>query len=113
MFSRRRVLILKNCRDDVLREKLNRVASSKARQEAMIKDAHLIEAARETDRIVLSLDERVRALFRDAAVHAAEVRSVMWANPENHEEGVVDWLHGGARRDRTRELGASGRPSRR
>lgn len=113
MFSRRRVLIIENCRDEVLREKLDRVASSEARRKAMIKDAHLIEAARETDRIVLSLDEEVRALFRDAAVHVSEIRAVMWANPENHEEGVMDWLHAGARRDRTRELGASGRPSRR
>jgi hypothetical protein len=70
----------------------------------MIKDAHLIEAARATDRIVVSLDERARALFREAALEVSELRVVMWANPDNQEEGVVEWLDRGARRERPREL---------
>jgi predicted nucleic acid-binding protein len=106
MVARRRVLFLESCLDERLREKLAEAATSQTRRRAIVKDAHLLEAAREADRIVVSLDEEARGLFRDAAVHVTEIRSVTWANPENHEEGVVDWLHGGARRDHARELGA-------
>jgi len=113
MVARRRVLFLESCLDERLREKLAEAVTSQVRRRAIVKDAHLIEAARETDRIVISLDEEARGLFRHAAAQVAEIRPVMWANPENYEEGVVDWLHGGARRDRARELGSTGSPGRR
>ncbi len=113
MVAKRQVVFLvESCRDETLREKLERAAASEPRRKAMIKDAHLIEAARATDRIVISLDEEARGLFRDAAPQVTEVRAVMWVNPDLAEEGVVDWLHAGARRDASRELGREVSPGR-
>lgn len=104
MVAKRRILFLDSCLDESLREQLAEAATSEPTRRAMVKDAHLIEAARAADRIVVSLDERARALFREAALAVSELRAVMWANPDNQEEGVVEWLDRGARRERPREL---------
>lgn len=73
---------------------------------AILKDAHLVEAACQTDRIVISRDETVRDLFRRACPELHEIRDICWANPEIEDERVVDWLVSGARSEVARRLGS-------
>ena len=58
-----------------------------------------------SDLRVLSLDETVRAIFRKAAPNVALLRPVHWANPTKHDDHVIEWLEGGAKDERARQLG--------
>jgi len=71
----------------------------------MLKDMHLIEAAKATDHTIVSLDEIVRALFINAARSVTELRIVIWANPDKTEEGCLAWLEAGAKVEKKRQLG--------
>lgn len=90
-----------------LRRQLERLSGlTEAARKAMLKDAHLLDAALATDRIVLSRDEKARTLFRTASRVLPEVGKVHWGNPEVAEEEVVDWLRKGAKVEVRRTLGA-------
>lgn len=106
MFAGRRVEILEHVGDKRFRANLLECAPSKTKRQAMEKDAHLLEAALRADRIVISCDEKVRALFQDACSEVHEIRTVHWANPEIEAEEVVPWLQAGARAEAKRRLSA-------
>lgn len=68
------------------------------------RDLHLVEAALSTDCRILSLDEAARAGFRQLAVAALPIRSLIWANPCIPSEHVLNWLRDGARAEPHRQL---------
>lgn len=72
--------------------------------EAIQKDLILLDPALATDKIVVSLDERVRACFALAARSTGELRSLVWVCPGNDAEEAVEWLRAGARPERQRQL---------
>lgn len=96
-------------RNETLRVSLSQAAFSDSSRTAIEKDAHLLEAALQADRIVISRDEEVRTLFRQCCPAVQEIRNVLWANPEFEAEEVVPWLEGGARMEPARRLGAPAR----
>ena len=106
MMGRRRILLLGDTTDEALRERLAATCTLVRDRRAILKDAHLVEAACQTDRIVISRDETVRDLFRRACSQIQEIRDVCWANPEIAEERVVGWLESGARSEGARTLGS-------
>ncbi len=63
---------------------------------AATKDLHLIGAAMQSDRRVISLDAKARALFVEVGVSVAWVRTIHWGNPEERLTG--DWLRSGCPR---------------
>lgn len=85
----------------------SRIAGAVAvdRQPAADKDAHLIEAALSTDRLVASRDERARGIFRDAAGGVRELKPIVWVNPALPADKPVHWLENGARSEARRRLG--------
>lgn len=105
MVARRKLFVIRVTPDDRLREKVERTAEIESHRKAMLKDMHLIEAAKATDHVVASLDEIVRALFVVAARSITELRIVIWANPDKTEEGCIAWLQAGAEAERERRLG--------
>ncbi|MEK6324843.1 MAG: hypothetical protein AABN33_24635 [Acidobacteriota bacterium] len=88
-----------------LRKKMERTAVNNRDREAILKDAHLIEAAIATDSIVISLDETARRLFVEATKTVDALRDLVWVNPENSDEGSIDWLVKGANVENKRRLG--------
>ena len=88
-----------------LRKKMERTAVNNRDREAILKDAHLIEAAITTELIVISLDETARRLFAEATKTVDALRGVVWVNPENSDEGSIDWLEKGAKVENKRRLG--------
>jgi len=104
MVAARRIELLGEVRNDRLRAKLLPCASSESKRKAMDKDAHLLEAALQADRIVISCDEIVRALFQEACSTVQEIRAIHWANPEIESEEVVPWIRDGARAEAKRRL---------
>jgi hypothetical protein len=93
-------------RNEELRSKLSQAAPSGSSRAAIEKDAHLVEAALQTDQIVISRDEIVRGLFRQCCPVVSQIRNVLWANPEIEAERVAPWLKGGAKEQPVRKLGA-------
>ena len=105
MFARRKVRYVEIIEDNTLREKVLRTASNADERQALSDDLLLIEAALATDRTVASLDERVRALFRQATSQVGELRTIVWVNPEREEETPLLWLKRGAPADPDLMLG--------
>ncbi|MHB1424139.1 MAG: hypothetical protein ACYC3I_13265 [Gemmataceae bacterium] len=104
--------------DDELRETIAEVAASekdKAAAEvaasekdkaAMEKDAFLLEATEATnDRMVASLDEIARGLFRELCGKLPRLGKVVWVNPGSEEDSALEWLRRGAKPEPRRRLG--------
>lgn len=96
MMARKKLLFINAPEDAALRDAIEDAAETERGRHAMIKDVHLIEAARATDRTVVSLDDTVRALFGAASRHVRELGSVVWANPDREAEHCSEWLEKGA-----------------
>ena len=73
----------------------------------MMKDAHLIEAAMESDGTVISRDEEARLAFDEAAAAVGELRGIVWVNPTKGAEEAIKWLARGAKPVKSRRLGSS------
>lgn len=96
MYARKKVIALKDADLIKLSESAYRKLKHCENSEAILKDIPLIEAALSSDVIVASLDEKARRLLRDQKVHIAELRRVLWVNPCEEDENVIQWLTDGA-----------------
>lgn len=102
----KRIRVGEDVRDYELHASVQASRVADKNRKAMAKDLHLIEAALASDRLIVSCDDRARALFRGAAAHVPELRLVVWVNPEQTEEDAIRWLREGARSGRMRLLSA-------
>ena len=92
--------------NQALRDEIEGTATREIEIEVMRKDFHLLEAARETDHIIISLDETIRWLFARASQPVGEIRDIVWVNPEHTGEESLDWLRNGAPPEGHRKLRA-------
>lgn len=92
--------------DEEIHETIAEAAASEKDKAAMEKDAFLLEAAlKTTDRMVVSLDETVRGLFRELSGKLPRIGKVVWVNPGSEDDAAVDWLRNGAKPEPSRRLG--------
>ena len=105
MIAQKRVCYIKAPADDGLRLKVEQCAATENKRKAMLKDIHLIEAAFQADRIVLSMDEIVRHCFQEITDRIRALKRIAWVNPYKSEETPIDWLKNGAELERERLLG--------
>jgi len=87
-----------------LEQGVARTHATDAEREIMKKDLRLIDAALASDRCVVSLD-KVRTLFALTSATTAELRSVVWVNPDLPEDHPIEWLEQGAPAEEHRKLG--------
>lgn len=106
MMARKKLVLDDPGEDGALREAIEEASVSPRGRDAMLKDAHLIEAAQATDRTVASLDDTVRGLFSAAAARVRYLRTVVWVNPGHPDEGCEAWLEDGAPAEKHRLLSA-------
>ena len=90
--------------DEELHDKIKQTTTNLEESEDMQKDLHLLDAARETDQTIISLDETIRRLFAQATQHVGEIRDIIWVNPERTEAEPLDWLKNGAPPEERRKL---------
>ena len=109
MVAHRKVPAVDDGADTNLQDKILQTAPSDADRAAMAKDLHLLHAALQTDRIVVSLDETALALFAQASTTVGEIRDVIWINPAETTEGVIKWLEAGTPAEEPRKLRARAR----
>ena len=105
MIAQKRICLIHAPADARLRQKVEECASSENKRKAMLKDIHLIEAAVQADKIVISMDETVRQCFREIIHNIRPLAFVAWVNPCIIEETPLDWLQNGAELERERLLG--------
>jgi predicted nucleic acid-binding protein len=105
MVARKKVAWCEVAQNEVFRTKIRKLDFSETEHAAALKDAHLIEAALETDLRVISLDEIARGLLRRAAQDVKQLKRVHWVNPTKDEEHTMEWLEGGAEDEEVRRLG--------
>jgi len=91
--------------DEKFRKKIEKLGLSESEEAAALKDAHLIEAARDTDCAVASRDDTVRKIYKRASDRVREVKPIAWVNPVKNSESPLEWLKSGARNDPERTLG--------
>jgi hypothetical protein len=82
--------------------------ANESEQVQIAKDVHLLAAALKGDQRILSLDDRARRRFQQAASAVAQIAGICWVNPVNENEGVLTWLEAGAPEEKHRQLGHSG-----
>jgi hypothetical protein len=104
MFAKKKIDQIEVDANEALRQQLEEVATTDKQAVAMLKDVHLIEAARAAELRVVALDEVVRKLFRDAAPSVALLRAICWVNPDKAEETPLEWLLAGAPAESFRRL---------
>jgi hypothetical protein len=105
MVAAKRVKLTNDVVIPSLREGVVRLIAGQRDRADALKDCHLIEAASEADRSVVSVDERARGLFSSVARELPQVRTTLWANPEIPAEDACEWLRAGAGYETRRLLG--------
>lgn len=107
MDARRKVVRIVTSEESQLQRKLTNTAENVDDIEVMQKDFHLLQAALDTDKTIISLDESVRTLFAVASQQVGEIRDIIWVNPERTiEEQPIIWLKSGALPEAHRKLSA-------
>lgn len=94
MVSRKRWVPWAYQEDGKLREVLVAALPSEATAQlaAVLKDAHLLEAASATDGRVLSKDAKARNLFRRACPALGVNKTILWGDLTGSPEEVIDWV---------------------
>ncbi len=107
MEARRRVVRINPPEYNELQDKVTNTTDNENDIDTMQKDMLLLEAALETDKTVISLDETVRRLFARASQQVGEIRDIIWVNPERAaQEQPIEWLKNGTPSEIHRQLSA-------
>jgi hypothetical protein len=104
MRARRKQIVLKDVTNADLRARIDALSLDEQTLDIMKKDVHLVEAALETDHIIISRDETARELFREASEGIGALKRIVWINPTHEDEHVKDWLGKGAKLERSRQF---------
>jgi hypothetical protein len=104
MVKLRKVAVPTRGEHQAVRHRIGEACADPAIRSIVLKDALLIEAALAADRIVVSLDDRVRGHFARLTPQVSELGTIVWVNPVSSQEQPIAWLEGGARLDKRRRL---------
>jgi hypothetical protein len=107
MIAQKRVCLIEVSSDEVLRQQIEQHAPTETKRQAMLKDVHLLEAACQADKAVVSMDEVVRGCFRELAHQVHQLKPIAWVNPCQEIETPLVWLREGAECEKERCLGFS------
>lgn len=72
-------------------------------KQLMLKDRPLMEAALNTDKRIVSFDERSRKAFARTSSIINDFKKIIWVNPSKNENSI-DWLRNGAKKEKCRLL---------
>ncbi len=106
MVARRRIRQIESPRNDQLRFRIEKASRTAAEWNIVEKDCILIEAAIICDKIIFSLDDTAKNLLVICGAKVGEIRTIMWANPANVGESIIEWICTGCEIELHRTLGA-------
>ncbi len=96
MQSRRLFIEVDGTPDLKLRSRIESGLQSEHDQRAALKDAHLLEAAKRTDRSIISQDDEARSVFARVAGRPPLLARIAWVDPVAKGEAALGWLRSGA-----------------
>ncbi len=105
MVAQKRIRVIQAPTDQELCQHIEQYAPSEKKHNAMLKDIHLVEAALQADKTVISMDEIVRGCFHDLSHQTHQLKQITWVNPCQENETPLDWLREGAEQNKERCLG--------
>jgi hypothetical protein len=108
MIERSRLYTLNVRPNDEFREQIfafHEVKRDPTVKDIIRKDLHLVETALETDKTIISLDDKVREHLKKASASVEDLKIIVWVNPIDPGEDAVYWLEYGARPEDFRMLG--------
>lgn len=94
MVARKKLIQLNVEEQPGLRQQVELENIPQGQKNAMFKDCHLIEAAMNTDRRIISLDDAARNLFVELSLSVTDIQDVLWVNPALDARQVIAWLEG-------------------
>ena len=95
MASRRKI-VNASAEDDVgLEQAIGEGAPSSKAATQLMKDIHLVVAALQTDRVILTLDDRARKGFEALAGTYRGLNRLRWLDPSREHDEIQTWLKGG------------------
>ncbi len=96
MVARKKLIALNIGENSDIREEIEGKEIPQSKKDAMLKDCHLVEAALGTDRRIVSLDDTARILFAGLSDNVADMRDILWVDPDqNEKQQVIAWLECG------------------
>jgi hypothetical protein len=104
MVAQRRVFQITVCPDSALRTFVCSKTVTEANSKTMLKDCHLVEAAKQADNTVVSTDQEVRLLFSQVTNGVGWLKATVWVNPTIELESPIAWLENGASPEKKRCL---------
>jgi N-acetylglucosamine-6-phosphate deacetylase len=93
MYGRKRVLRVDGGQVEALRTAIDDALENSAKTTAT-KDEHLVDAALDADKRILSMDDKAGRIFSRLARNCSVICDVHWTNPRF--DGCGDWLADGA-----------------
>lgn len=105
MFARKKVTAIDLRNLDTQRSEWSAGVGAIAASAVVAKDAHVVAAALQSDKRILSMDEEARGYYRQVAQKAKALRGIAWVNPVRDHEDAIGWLGQGAPLDAKRTLG--------
>ena len=109
MFGHKKIETIEQIENMVIRKKIQKYCVDKNIRNIILKDFHLCETALKSDSIIASMDDSVRKHLSILSKQVHEIGDIIWVNPENPEEGTLTWLQNGAKYEKSRTLGYSGK----
>ncbi len=106
MHARKKVVQIDAAEDVKLRKALVTTTKTETARDAMLKDAHLLEAAARSDKRIAALDDRVRRLFATTSQTYKPIQATCWVNPDTEFDSIIEWLEAGAPLDKAKHLEA-------
>jgi hypothetical protein len=107
MFGRKKVRRVTLSDTSELAGKLVQEGASDEERKQIAKDVHLLTTALQGDLRILSMDDRARRRYSQAAASITRIASICWVNPAKEDEQAIPWLEAGAPADPHRQLGNS------
>lgn len=71
------------------------------------RDIHLIEAALDVDKIVISKDKKARLKFCIISDELEDIKVIMWADPTMTEDSAIIWLENSMPKDNNKFLNST------
>ena len=106
IIARKRFHFIQIQYDRTLFDRIEETTDREKNVKALQKDFHLIQAALAADNTIVSLDENIRMLFAKASQQVGEIRNIVWVNPDQAAENLIQWLKDGAPSEQHRQLSA-------
>jgi hypothetical protein len=97
MVAKRKVVFVESFENMRLRDSLSRAVIQKKKLQAAMKDIHLVELALQTDKFIISGDNEVRLIFWDSSEKIPLLKDIIWFNPIEQFDFVMNWFKEGAK----------------